>query len=48
MISALFSTALYLLFWDGKLQQLDAKGGVGILIDLIVLLAVLVLQWPLP
>ena len=46
--SAAFSAALYLMFWDGKAQMLDAKGGIGLLIDLAILIAVLVLQWPLP
>ena len=46
--SAAFSAALYIMFWDGKVQMLDARGGIGVLIDLAILIAVLVLQWPLP
>ena len=46
--SAAFSAALYITFWDGKVQMLDAKGGIGLLIDLAILIVVLVLQWPLP
>ena len=46
--SAAFSAALYIMFWDGKVQMLDAKGGIGLLIDLAILIVVLVLQWPLP
>ena len=45
--SAAFSAALYLMFWDGKVQMLDAKGGIGLLIDLAILIIVLVLQWPI-
>jgi len=44
--SALFSAVMYVLFWDGKLQQLDNKGGIGILINVAILVAVLLLQWP--
>jgi hypothetical protein len=44
--SATFSAALYLLFWDGGMQKLDQKGGVGILINLAILVAVLILRWP--
>lgn len=41
---AAFSTVLYLLFWDGALQNLDDKGAIGILINVAILVAVLVLQ----
>lgn len=44
--SAAFSIVLYLLFWDGEMQRLDEKGGVAILINLAILAAVLLLQWP--
>jgi uncharacterized membrane protein YphA (DoxX/SURF4 family) len=43
---AAFSVVIYLLFWDGGLQYLDNKGGVGILINLAILSAVLLFQWP--
>jgi hypothetical protein len=46
MGSAMFSAAIFLLFWDGKFQALADKGGVGILIDLAILVAVLLLKWP--
>lgn len=39
--AALFSTALYLLLWDGNRQDLDDKGGVGVLINLGILAAVM-------
>jgi uncharacterized membrane protein YphA (DoxX/SURF4 family) len=32
--SAIFSTAVYLLLWDGAAQSLADKGGVGILINI--------------
>ena len=44
--SAAFSAFLFLLFWNGGFQKLDNQGGIGILINLAILGAVLVLQWP--
>ena len=43
---AAFSSVFYLLFWDGALQNLDNKGWIGILINLLILAALLVFQWP--
>jgi hypothetical protein len=43
---SLFSSVIYLLFWDGGFQNLDNKGGVGILINLAILAALLIFQWP--
>jgi hypothetical protein len=37
------SVLMYLLFWDGKFYELPDKGGVGMLISLAVLVAVLML-----
>jgi hypothetical protein len=36
---AAFSAVVFLLFWDGKIQELDDKGGVGLLINLAILVA---------
>jgi len=44
--SAVLSTIIFILFWDGNWQKWDDKGGVGILINLAILVAVLILQWP--
>jgi hypothetical protein len=44
--SAAFSAIIFILFWDGKMQKLDDKGGIGLLINLAILVAVLVLRWP--
>ena len=44
--SAVLSVVLYILFWNGKLKQLANQGGVGILIDVAVLAAVLIFKWP--
>lgn len=45
-IAAVFSTVIYLLLWDGGMQNLDGKGLVGILINLTILLLVQVFHWP--
>lgn len=46
MGSAILSTVIWVAFWDGKLQMLDAKGGVGILINIAILVVVFLLRWP--
>jgi len=44
--SAIFSSLLFILFWDGVAQRLDNKGAVGILINVAILAALLVFRWP--
>lgn len=44
--SAAFSAAIFILLWDGGMQRLDAKGGVGLLIGVAMLVAVLAVRWP--
>jgi hypothetical protein len=44
--AATFSSIVYIFFWNGRMQNLDAQGAVGILIDLAILLAVLIFRWP--
>lgn len=44
--SAIFSSAIILLFWDGSMQQLVEKGLIGLLINVGILVALLVFQWP--
>ncbi len=46
--TALFSSTAYILFWDGQLHALPDQGAVAILINLAILVAMLVLQLPLP
>ncbi len=41
--AAVFSSLVYILFWDGKLQKLDDQGGIGVLINLAIIIAVLIL-----
>lgn len=40
--SASFSALIFILFWDGELQKLDDKGGIGLLINIAILIAVLI------
>jgi len=44
--SAVFSAVIIVLFWDGVVQKLDDKGLIGLLINLAILVALLVLRWP--
>jgi hypothetical protein len=44
--AAVFSSALFILFWDGTAQQLANQGVVGILINLAILVALFGFRWP--
>lgn len=44
--AAAFSAAIFVLAWDGGFQRLADKGAIAILINLTILLAVLILEWP--
>ncbi|MCB9451062.1 MAG: hypothetical protein H6672_06460 [Anaerolineaceae bacterium] len=44
--AVVLSSILYLLLWDGTVQRLDQQGAVGILINIAILVAVVVLGWP--
>ena len=44
--SAVFSSVIFILFWDGKLQALSEQGGLGVLINLAVLAVVQVVIKP--
>ncbi len=46
--AALFSAAIFILFWDGHLQALANKGLFAILINAAVMFVLLVFQWPRP
>jgi hypothetical protein len=43
---AAFSSVTYLLLWNGAFQNLDNQGWIGILINVAILVAVLMFQWP--
>jgi hypothetical protein len=40
--SAAFSAVIFILFWDGELHKLDDKGGIGLLISIALLVAMLI------
>ena len=44
--AAAWSAVVYSLCWNGRGQNLDSQGGIGLLIDIAILVAVLILQWP--
>jgi hypothetical protein len=44
--TATFSSVVYIIFWNGRMQNLDSQGAIGILINLAILLAVLIFRWP--
>jgi hypothetical protein len=44
--SAAFSAVIIILFWDGVVQKLDDKGLIGLLINIAILVALLILRWP--
>jgi hypothetical protein len=45
-ISAVSSSLIFIVFWNGKFQALDDQGGVGLLINLAILVVILVFNWP--
>jgi hypothetical protein len=44
--AATLSAVAYVLLWNGRLQNLDGQGAIGLLIDVALVVAVLVLRWP--
>jgi hypothetical protein len=44
--SAAFSAVILFLFWDGEMRNLATKGGGGLLINIAILVALLILRWP--
>jgi len=45
--TAVFSSLIFILWWDGKFQALADKGGVGILINLSIIFVAFILKRPL-
>jgi hypothetical protein len=43
---AIFSIVIFLVMWNGKFQAVDEQGGVGLLISIAILAAVILLKWP--
>lgn len=46
--AAAFSAVVIILFWDGARRRLRDEGGIGLLLDLVLLVALLVVRWPSP
>ena len=44
--SAVVSAGLFLLCWNGQLKNIDSQGGVGFVLDMLILMAILVFPWP--
>jgi hypothetical protein len=44
--AACLSAAIYLVFWDGRVQNLPDKGAIALLINAAILVGVLVVKWP--
>lgn len=44
--AAVFFTVMLILLWDGQMQRLGDKGLFGVLINVAILVAVLILRWP--
>ena len=44
--SAVFSSVLYFIMWNGQFHRLPDQGGVGILLNVAVLVLILVFKWP--
>jgi hypothetical protein len=42
-ITAVFSSTITILLWDGKIQKLDDQGFVGVIINIFILVALLIL-----
>jgi hypothetical protein len=46
MLSAAISSLLYFIFWNGIFQALDDQGGIGILINLAIVVVIMIFHWP--
>ena len=44
--SAVVSALLFLVYWNGQLQNIDGQGAVGLVLDAIILITILVFRWP--
>jgi len=44
--SLIFSSILYLVMWNGRIERLSDQGVIGVLINIAILIAVLVFRWP--
>jgi hypothetical protein len=44
--SAGVSAALFILCWNGQLQNIDGQGAVGLFLDGLLLISILIFRWP--
>ena len=44
--SAGVSAVLFILCWNGQLQNIDGQGAVGLFLDALLLISILVFRWP--
>ena len=44
--SAVLSAVMFLLCWNGQLQNIDGQGAVGLVLDAIILITILLFRWP--
>ena len=45
--ATVFSSTIYMMLWDGRMQDLDGQGAVGLFINVMILASVLILRWPI-
>jgi hypothetical protein len=46
IITSILSALLFIIFWDGRRQNLDGQGMIGVLIDIWLLVMVKIVHWP--
>lgn len=44
--SSLFSTFIYLAFWNGKLERMNSQGAIAVLINIAIAMSILIFRWP--
>jgi len=44
--AAIFSSLIYILMWNVKAHNLDGQGGVGLVVNLVLLVLILIFHWP--
>jgi hypothetical protein len=44
--SAFFSSLFFIFLWDGRIKKLDDQGGIGILINLAIIMSLSFFHWP--
>jgi hypothetical protein len=47
LTAVVISSLIFIGFWDGRFQAMDDQGGVGLLINLAILVFILILKWPI-